>query len=649
MKHSFRSSTSLVLLYAAVCLPPPAPVVLESFPFHLPLTADEWTKEVSLGLDSDVALGAAAAFLMDVERPYGATLEVGPWTAGHRHAEYRYVKKFPNSSGTLRGLYRTENMFPAGTVVTASFYKGTKNLGTQDFYLDPVSAWSYFQIPLRFSPPGTDSVGLGLGVAQRNLGKAFFANLSFSKAEGWPLRACMDPPQLTRTKSQAKFQSSGFFRVQNIQGTWWLVTPHGRPVYSTGVATSAADAASSTADQYALYRQLGFNSISTDIGFEGWAAGNTLHPTEALWMFQTLNTSQWAQRQSGAFDRLQTAKGEISTVPGQGAEHSFPDPFDPKFANFYRGSVRVVAQFLKDTPWFVGYYADSGLGFAELPRRVWSNYAGQAFIHFLLVKYGMIGGLNQLWGTTFSSFEALAEKKPDPESGGAAMKRDFALFAREIVKRYVLLTGNIIREEDPNHLIFSNRFTSGPELLEALPYLDLFTGFDALALDLPIENVQAGMTLAQRGQLELLYRATAKPIVIASTTLAARDSGYYDNAGSLDRTFWNSVPDQKARATQVAHFLTDLYNTPYVIGAHWSSYRDGVAGGPSANIGLVRRSGARYQELTDVLTVLNHQLYEAPLKASTPLAGVPPFTRIPVSTEGSWQSKSKIYPGRVSK
>ncbi|MBI3542357.1 MAG: beta-galactosidase, partial [Deltaproteobacteria bacterium] len=281
----------------------------------------------------------------------------------------------------------------------------------------------------------------------------------------------------------------------------------------------------------------------------------------------------------------------------------------------------------------VGYYVDDLPSFAELYRRVWSPSASKAFVRFLGARYPVIRDLNAAWGTSYASYDALVADKPDPQPSSGAqtaqtMLRDFKLFARETVARYVQLTASIVREEDPGHLVFSPRLEAGRGLVDAAPYLDLFAPFDAVAVTVHPADVTAGLSPAELAMLELVYASSGRPVIATGLSVPARDSGLYATASSESpswESFTRSVGTQESRATQAYNVLASLYNMPFVIGAHWESWRDADGDDKRReNLGLVKKDGKRYRELTQALTAFNARVYRsrgAPLAAAPPAAG----------------------------
>lgn len=141
-----------------------------------------------------------------------------------------------------------------------------------------------------------------------------------------------------------------------------------------------------------------------------------------------------------------------------GFNHAFADPFDPRWeANAHR-QVRQVAALLRDKPYFMGWMVANERSHWNLNRYVWSPGCTRAFDKFLCSKYKTIRRLNRAWKTRFRSFEDLQEQKPEPLVIRGRKYEDFNAFSRIILKTFNEKILQIIHEEDPGRLVFTNRF-----------------------------------------------------------------------------------------------------------------------------------------------------------------------------------------------
>lgn len=96
--------------------------------------------------------------------------------------------------------------------------------------------------------------------------------------------------------------------------------------------------------------------------------------------------------------------------------------------------------------------------------------------------------------------------------------------------------------------------------------------------------------------------------LIALLATAALDSGLYANPARLDWSYPQTVDTQAQRARHATQFQADLYNLPFVVGAHGFIWRDIDSPTRQANRGLFRADGTPWPELTSALAELNRRL-----------------------------------------
>lgn len=414
------------------------------------------------------------------------------------------------------------------------------------------------------------------------------------------------PGKVTRSEAPTDFKPGAFVRLEKRGDTWWLVTPAGRGFYATGTNGPSFDRSDpSMADGRrfdATMRAIGFNSLAGWTSIPSWTALNDALVAEGKrpWaMFHSFETGNMR----GDFDRLSSASGSTGAVP-----HAFPDPFDPRFAEAYRAQVHGAVASVKGKPWFVAWFADNEVRHTELYRKVWSKNCAVALQKFLEGRYGTIAALNKSWGSQYASFDDLINARPDPSVREGPMYDDFRMFEREIVKKYVAVTLGVIKSEDPDHLVFSNRFMRGDQTAW-MDLLDLYTPYDGIAVNIYPANKSAGLGDPEQNFLRSVHEKTGgKPMIIGEWSVPALDSHLYDNPAKLDWSFPQTVPTQTDRARQAACITVDFHNLPFLVGAHWYTWRDFDSEVRQANRGLVKASGEPWQELIDALTAAHLNL-----------------------------------------
>lgn len=256
---------------------------------------------------------------------------------------------------------------------------------------------------------------------------------------------------------------------------------------------------------------------------------------------------------------------------------------------------------VRGKPWFAGWFADNEISHSQLYRRVWSEHCSSAFREWLEDGYGNIGALNAAWETDFASFDDLVARRPDPLPNTGRMHDDALRFERVIVQRYIDVTLSIIREHDPDHLIFSNRFMLG-DSGDWPRVLDLYAAYDGVAVNIYPANQSPGLGDTRKDILRMVHERTGKPMIVGEWSVPAIDSGLYDHPEKLDWSWPQVVATQEERARQAAIVTVDFYNLPFMVGAHWFHWRDFNSPERYANRGLFTSDGRPYAELLDGLT-----------------------------------------------
>ncbi len=421
-----------------------------------------------------------------------------------------------------------------------------------------------------------------------------------------PLEVPDDPGKITRPAPPKNFKKGKFYRLAHRKNTWWFVTPQGKPFYSLGTPVKwfgEDPAGLKRGREYTDFmRATGFNSVAGWSGYEHWNALNEAQGVEGSAPLPLFYAMQ-SQTLEGKFGRLKNAKGE------ELGGHGFPDPFDPRYKEIYTTQVREVARVVKGQSWFAGWFADNEVSHRELYRHVYSRHCAKAFHKFLTNRYKNIKALNTSWGSKFTSFKGLMAQKPDPKFREGKMYQDFLRFEREIVKAYIRVTLTTIRQADPNHLIFSNRFMLD-DMGDWVRVVELYKAYDGIAVNIYPANNEPGLGNNAGDILKLVHERTGKPILIGEWSIPSLDSGLYDDPELLDWSWDETVETQIQRARQAARVTVDFYNLPFIVGSHWFTWNDFDSKKRRANRGLFQASGQPWTELISALKKAHLRIQE---------------------------------------
>lgn len=575
---------------------------------RLSMKADAWDWSHELVDVEHVAAEETAIYETN-----GRTLTVGPWIAGKRDVRLQYQCSLPLREGTVRGRFRTEDLYPREANIWITYKKGNKTLTELNYWFGVAEDWEDFAFPVFAPLAGCDSVILSFGFHMKTHGRIHLSDLRF----GDPLQLSEDigyKPELTRSDPPASFEPGDHVRLeQSEDGTWWLVDTDGRPFYAK--ACAMYNNRSTPEESYPVLENLGFNTIANGSDLKAWNRfneGQRAQGKPTVYQFYRVNTDISAR---SPYVGLMNAEEAISNEDPDagmaaigGFNHAFPDPFDPAWEADVRRQVKEVKATFHDKPYYMCWMAANERSHWNLYRYVWSPYCAVEFGKFLRERYVSIKDLNCSWGTDFASFEDLLAKRPEPEVIEGNKYEDFNAFSRIVLKTFNDKVLRIIREEDPGRLVFTNRFMIH-EVRGVFDNLDLYEGFDGVAVNIYPSNDVWGLDMAERQYLTLMHEMTGKPLMICEWSVPALDSHLYDNPDKLDWSYPQVMKTQADRARQVGEVSADFYNMPFVVGAHWFSWGDFNHKTRQSNRGMFHNDGVTpWQEVQDALKDVNNRM-----------------------------------------
>lgn len=543
----------------------------------------------------------------------GEKLTVGPWIASKEDVRLQYHCSLPLKEGSICGRFRTEGLYPREANVWITYKKGEKTMTELNFWFGSMGEWTEFCFPVFEPLKGCDAVLLSFGFHMKTHGKIELADLCFGAPHRLPA-AETTKTVLTRPQPPAAFEPGEFVRLEKTEdGTWWLVNTDGKPFYSSGCAMYNNRL---TPDEtWPTLCELSINTIANGCSLKEWSRFNEAQrkrqqPT--VFQFYRVNTDISSR---SPYVGLMTAEESRSHEDPAlkmeavgGFNHAFPDPFDPHWEEDVRKQIHEVAELFCDKPYFMMWMAANERSHWNLYRHVWSPYCAKKFGDFLREKYASIAELNEAWGSEFDSFEELVEKRPEPQVIEGRKYEDFNAFSRIVLRTFNQKILRFIREEDPGRLVFTNRFMIH-EVRGVFDNLDLYEDFDGFAVNIYPSNDTWGLDLAERQYMELIHQKTGKPLMICEWSMPARDSGLYDDPNKLDWSYPQLMKTQQERAQQAACVASDLYNMPFMVGAHWFTWGDFQQANRQSNRGLFHSDGTTpYKEVQQSLGNVNRKI-----------------------------------------
>ena len=430
-----------------------------------------------------------------------------------------------------------------------------------------------------------------------------------------------------------KYKATGHFRVEKIDGKWWMIDPEGCLFWSHGpvrITTSSAVtnyegrehffanlpkpdsplALFYTTHDPLLWPHYTSRKVKCTYDFssanayrkygDDWEAQYTdiSHRRLRSWGMNTLanGTDIRICRQ----DRTPYAgRFELRSPIIAGAElfwEKFKDPFHPEFrANFRKRLLARKAEL--DDPWCLGFFVENEIawgGPTSLAEWTLVSPATQPakieFVAWLKKKYGNIEKLNAAWQTDYADWDALLQstKKPGPRT-----KQDCLAFTKVITEEYFKRIREEFKAVAPDVLYLGCRFAGSTEasLRIGAKYCDVIS-YNIYRPTLDSFKLPKGLD---------------KPVMIGEFHFGALDRG-------LLSTSQVEVANQEERGKAYVKYVTSALRHPNVIGAHWHQYGDqattGRFDGENFQNGLLDVCDTPYWETIAGVREVGYQMYE---------------------------------------
>ena len=431
------------------------------------------------------------------------------------------------------------------------------------------------------------------------------------------------------------FRATGFFRTEQRNGRWWLVTPEGNAFFSIGMDVTAP-----AGETYVDGREFMFRDLPAPNGELAahwsehddrgglWPRRDRMFDHGHAFNFYTANLQRkfgpdWRARWREEAARRLEAWG-FNTIGNWGetelwAMHSLPytvplwlegefwwggipDPFDPRFAAAADEMARDAAARFGGDPWLVGYFVDNelawGRGWSTDPREHYALAIGtlgrgpespakSAFTAQLVETYREPERLAEAWGIQLTSWDGLRGAGfalPPASLSNPAVIRDLAAFTQRFAEAYFRAVAEALHRRDPDHLYLGSRFAwRTPEVVEACA-----RWCDVVSFNLYQRSIANDHDEWAR------FHALGKPALIGEFHFGSTDRGL----------FWEGlvgVGSEKERGPAYARYLRAVADNPDFLGVHWFQYLDEpltgrTLDGENAHVGFVTVADLPYEE-----------------------------------------------------
>jgi len=436
-----------------------------------------------------------------------------------------------------------------------------------------------------------------------------------------------------------KFEATGHFRVQKIDGKWWMIDPEGYLFWSHGVVRVSHSSAvtplqgknlenrchyfedlpaegTEFAQFYRTYDALlkpYYTARDIDSTYDFSSAnlyrkygkdylnifGDLCHRRLASWGLNTVANS--SDKDICLMDRTPYIdRFEVVSQPIAGTRGWWPvmDPFDPSFNASIEKQLVDRKRELED-PWCLGFFVDNEIAWGKethLAEVVLTTPATQAakkqFVSDLKKKYGNIAALNKVWKSNFASWDALLGNKEDIKTS-KENHDDFLAFNRSLIHKYYSNIRNAFNKLAPGVLYMGCRFSGyTPDLVTiGAEYCDVIS-----------YNRYAFTT-----DSVILPEGVDKPVMIGEFHFGALDRGMF-HCSQVE------VETQEKRGEAYVRYVESALRHPQIIGVHWHQYSDqattGRFDGEDFQVGFTDVCDTPYSETVAALRKVGYGMYD---------------------------------------
>lgn len=389
------------------------------------------------------------------------------------------------------------------------------------------------------------------------------------------------------------WEATGWFRLQQHGGRFWLVTPEGHPFFNLGINHLNADWDNEQRADAELAKKV--------IGqFKSWHFNTAGYGNSPPMMAHTPFVSFLNLVPTSRFLREKA---------------SFPDVFDAAFQRDLEKRIERQCRDVRENPRLLGYmWTDTPLWNLKDARRNiqrdWVSTLRQlaatapgkiAYVDFLLETHGgEFSKIAQIYDVKASSrAELLAVPFDAVRVDVPAVSADDAQFLRRIARTFYGVAGPAYRKNDPHHLVFGEMYLqiSLPDevLEEAMPHTDLLliqpTGNPAAKE--PKDHFAAAL-------FDRLHQTYRKPIIIG-------DHQFSFATPEFPRTMWTQYPSAAEAVAAYGAYLREATVRPYIVGYNRCQIRDVVQPDGMLKQGLLQRNGEPYPDFANQIATFNRQ------------------------------------------
>jgi hypothetical protein len=420
-----------------------------------------------------------------------------------------------------------------------------------------------------------------------------------------------------------QLEATGFFRVAQADGRWWLVDPQGCVFWSSGLDCVGVDTVACYSglesalawmpDPQGLYHEI-YTERQSKIPHINYLASNLIRTFGKGWHtkwaqitlgelrrlgFNTIgNWSEWQIARQSGVPYTRPLRPNYEQMPL--VYRDFPDVFHPDFNKVCADFASQLEE-TRDDPAFIGYFLmnEPTWGFAEetpaagMLFNTLACHTRTALSQFLHERYGADTALSSAWGLR-ATLRQIAEgewlQALTPQANA-----DLADFSAIMVNRFFSGLSNACKAVDSHHLNLGIRYYTVPPAWA----LDGMRHFDVFSMNCYRQKLPAA-------EMAHISESLNQPILIGEWHFGALDVG-------LPASGIGHVPTQEDRGKAFRLYVEDAAAKPWCVGTHYFILYDqsalGRFDGENYNIGFLDVCNRPYEPLAAAARLSHERLY----------------------------------------
>ncbi|MDR2131174.1 MAG: hypothetical protein LBP56_08460 [Odoribacteraceae bacterium] len=386
--------------------------------------------------------------------------------------------------------------------------------------------------------------------------------------------------------------ATGFFRVEKIDGRWWIIDPGGDlfihkavAVFNPGSSDRQKSALQTTYGSASSWARQETERIKS-YGFNGAGCWSNVAELRALSAPPVYCV--FLEPMAKLRARMISDGEDFSHAGWQGYERDVVMVFDPRFDTYVDNEMKKAEQY-KNDKYLLGYFVDN-----ELP---WKDDAlDRCLAYFPASHHNHVAA--KAW---------LDARKGKDASLADVTDADRRAFTGYYFEAFIKKVAEALRRYDPNHLFLGTKFNQEDEEL-ANPEIMRVAGQYADIIS--IDHYRSWQP--DQAMMRDWVAWSGKPFMIVEFYVKGEDSGLPNNTGAG----WN-VQTQADRGYFYQNFTLELIKSKGCVGWHWFTYQDNdpqnMNTDPSnrdSNKGIVTWDFQPYRPLLDNMKELNDHVYQ---------------------------------------